>query len=112
MFAWGGPVIVAIVWACLKAADVIGSLTVNEAVLGILHSGNGLYRCRRFNRSSDREPAESFCGTHSDIDPVYRLSGVLSAERQDSGESDLDVHPDLRGGFCRDLACDLSADKT
>mgnify|MGYP002861004394 FL=1 len=36
MFAWGGPVIVAIVWACLKAAGVIDSLTVNEVVLGIL----------------------------------------------------------------------------
>ena len=36
MFAWGGPVIVAIVWACLKAAHVIDSLTVNEVVLGIL----------------------------------------------------------------------------
>lgn len=34
--AWGGPVILAIVWLCLQAAGVVTSLTVNEAVLGIL----------------------------------------------------------------------------
>ena len=36
MFAWGGPVILAIVWAALKAAGAVTSLTVNEAVLGII----------------------------------------------------------------------------
>ena len=36
MIAWGGPVVLAIVWACLQAADVVQSLTVHEAVLGIL----------------------------------------------------------------------------
>ena len=35
MFAWGGPVILAIVWAALKAAGVVTELTVNEVVLGI-----------------------------------------------------------------------------
>ena len=33
--AWGGPVILAIVWMCLQKAGVIENLTVNEAVLGI-----------------------------------------------------------------------------
>lgn len=36
MFAWGGPVILAIVWICLKKAGVVSSLTVNEVVLGII----------------------------------------------------------------------------
>ena len=36
MFAWGGPVILAIVWMCLKRAGVVDGLTVNEAVLGII----------------------------------------------------------------------------
>lgn len=36
MFAWGGPVILAIVWMCLQRAGVADSLTVNEVVLGIL----------------------------------------------------------------------------
>ncbi len=33
--AWGGPVILAVVWMCLHKAGVIENLTVNEAVLGI-----------------------------------------------------------------------------
>ncbi len=33
--AWGGPVILAIVWLCLKKAGVVTVLTVDEAVLGI-----------------------------------------------------------------------------
>jgi len=36
MFAWGGPVILAIVWMCLKRAGMVAGLTVNEAVLGII----------------------------------------------------------------------------
>ena len=36
MFAWGGPVIMAIVWLCLQAVGVISELTVNQAVLGIV----------------------------------------------------------------------------
>ena len=36
MYAWGGPVILAIVWACLQAAGMIHGLTVNEVVLGII----------------------------------------------------------------------------
>ena len=36
MWAWGGPVILAIVWACLQAAGVVHGLTVNEVVLGII----------------------------------------------------------------------------
>ena len=35
MWAWGGPVIMAIVWMALHGAGVITSLTVNQAVLGI-----------------------------------------------------------------------------
>lgn len=35
MFAWGGPFIMAIVWAALQGAGVVTSLTVNEAILGI-----------------------------------------------------------------------------
>lgn len=34
--AWGGPVILAIVWTCLKKAGVVTTLTVDEAVLGII----------------------------------------------------------------------------
>ena len=36
MWAWGGPVILAIVWACLQTAGVVHELTVNEVVLGII----------------------------------------------------------------------------
>lgn len=35
MWAWGGPVIMAIVWMALHGAGVITSLTVNQTVLGI-----------------------------------------------------------------------------
>lgn len=34
--AWGGPVIMAIVWAVLKSAGVIETLTVSQVVLGII----------------------------------------------------------------------------
>ena len=34
--AWGGPVIMAIVWLCLKSAVVVETLTVDQAVLGII----------------------------------------------------------------------------
>ena len=34
--AWGGPVILAIVWAVLKSSGVVETLTVNQAVLGII----------------------------------------------------------------------------
>lgn len=34
--AWGGPVIMAIVWLCLKAAGVVETLTVDQVVLGII----------------------------------------------------------------------------
>lgn len=36
MFAWGGPVILAIVWMCLERAGVDVSFTVNEAAFGII----------------------------------------------------------------------------
>jgi hypothetical protein len=36
MFAWGGPVVTAIVWGALHAAGTISTLTVHEAVLGII----------------------------------------------------------------------------
>ena len=35
MWAWGGPVIMAIVWMALHGTGVITSLTVNQVVLGI-----------------------------------------------------------------------------
>ena len=35
-FAWGGPVVLAIVWMCLQSAGVIEILTIRQAVLGIL----------------------------------------------------------------------------
>lgn len=38
MFAWGGPVVLAIVWFCLKRAGVVAVITVDEAVLGIISS--------------------------------------------------------------------------
>jgi hypothetical protein len=34
--AWSGPVIMAIVWLCLKASGVVETLTVDQAVLGII----------------------------------------------------------------------------
>ena len=34
--AWGGPVIMAIVWLCLKTAGVVETLTVDQVVLGII----------------------------------------------------------------------------
>ena len=34
--AWGGPVIMAIVYLCLKAAGVVETLTVDEVVTGII----------------------------------------------------------------------------
>ncbi len=36
MFAWGGPIVLAVVWACLKQAGVVADLTVDEVVLGIV----------------------------------------------------------------------------
>ena len=36
MFAWGGPFITAIVWFSIHAAGKLESLTVTEAVLGII----------------------------------------------------------------------------
>ncbi len=36
MFAWGGPVITAIVWAILKASGTITVLSADEVVLGII----------------------------------------------------------------------------
>ena len=36
MFAWGGPFIMAIIWGCLQAAGVMQTLTVNEAILGVM----------------------------------------------------------------------------
>lgn len=38
LFAWGGPVVVAIVWLCLSKTGQLESLSVEEAVLGILSS--------------------------------------------------------------------------
>ena len=34
--AWGGPVIMAIVWAVLKSSEVVEMLTVDQVVLGII----------------------------------------------------------------------------
>ena len=34
--AWSGPVIMAIVWLCLKASGVVETLTVDQVVLGII----------------------------------------------------------------------------
>ena len=34
--AWGGPVILAIVWAVLKSSGVVETLTVDQVVLGII----------------------------------------------------------------------------
>jgi len=34
--AWGGPVIMALVWLCLKAAGVVETLTVDQVALGII----------------------------------------------------------------------------
>lgn len=36
LFAWGGPAILAIVWAALGAAGKVQNLSVHEVVLGIL----------------------------------------------------------------------------
>ncbi|MBQ8160291.1 MAG: DUF3021 domain-containing protein [Clostridia bacterium] len=36
MYAWGGPVIMAIVWMCLAANGTISELTVREVTLGIM----------------------------------------------------------------------------
>ncbi len=36
LFAWTGPVILAIVWSVLQATGVVSGLTVNEVVLGIV----------------------------------------------------------------------------
>lgn len=38
LFAWGGPVVVAIVWFCISKTGQLESLNVEEAVLGILSS--------------------------------------------------------------------------
>jgi len=35
-YAWGGPVILAVIWAILKANGKIDTLTVNEVVMGII----------------------------------------------------------------------------
>lgn len=36
MFAWGGPVILCVVWACLKKARVIESIEVDTAILAVI----------------------------------------------------------------------------
>lgn len=38
MAAWGGPAIVCIVWACLKAAGVVTVLDVDTVILAVLSS--------------------------------------------------------------------------
>lgn len=38
LFAWAGPTVVCIVWACLKVAGVIEMLDVNTVVLGVMSS--------------------------------------------------------------------------
>lgn len=35
-FAWGGPVILAVIWAVLKAKGTIDALSVDEVVMGII----------------------------------------------------------------------------
>ena len=35
MWAWGGPVVLAIVWLCLKKSGVMTTLSIDEAALGI-----------------------------------------------------------------------------
>lgn len=37
-FAWGGPLIICIVWACLKAAGVIETIAVDTVILAVLSS--------------------------------------------------------------------------
>lgn len=37
-FAWGGPAIVCIVWACLKAAGVIDTIEADTAILAVTSS--------------------------------------------------------------------------
>lgn len=36
LFAWGGPVVLAIVWLCLQSAGVMTMISINEAALGIV----------------------------------------------------------------------------
>lgn len=36
MFAWGGPAILCIVWACLKKAGVIESIDADTAILAVI----------------------------------------------------------------------------
>lgn len=38
LFAWGGPAILCIVWACLKGAGVIDAIEANTVILGVLSS--------------------------------------------------------------------------
>lgn len=38
LFAWGGPVVVAIVWLCINRSGQLDMLAVEEAVLGVLSS--------------------------------------------------------------------------
>ena len=38
LFAWAGPTVVCIVWACLKLAGVIEMLDVNTVILGVMSS--------------------------------------------------------------------------
>ena len=36
MFAWGGPAVLCIVWACLRKAGVIESMDVDTAILAVI----------------------------------------------------------------------------
>lgn len=38
MAAWGGPAIVCIVWACLKAAGVITTIDIDTVILAVISS--------------------------------------------------------------------------
>lgn len=38
LFAWGGPAILCIVWACLKSAGVIETIEIGTVILGVVSS--------------------------------------------------------------------------
>ena len=86
--AWVGPVIMAVVWLCLKAAGVVETLTVDQAVLGIISTTvmafiaagvSIVYQIETLPRSI--AALIQMAVLYIDYMGIYLLNGWLPAER-------------------------------
>ena len=86
--AWGGPVIMAIVWLCLKTAGVVETLTVEQAVLRIFSTTvmvfiaagvSIVYQIETLPKST--AALIQMAVLYIDYMGIYLLNGWLPAER-------------------------------